>query len=579
VVLADGVVLGAAGAAAGVAVGVAVAWFGRPVSERYVFQAYAGGFRVFPAALLAICAAAVLTGVLAALVPAATAARQPVVAGLTGRRGAVRSRRRWLVLGLVMIAGGGVLAAAAAWQSSLGLIVLGLAVGEVGLVLCTPSLLGAIGMLAHRLPLSARMAVRDTARNRSSAAPAISAVMAAVAGSVAIGVILASADARGDADHEPLLPDGTVAVAVGSGTATDGSAPIDAVIRATRTVLATDHSLTVGQAACPPGTASDLFCVLEPVLPAARRCPFVGQGLDSDLTDAQRRAASADRRCDDPFGASPMFPAAVGDGAALAALTGASGTDLAAASDVLAGGGVVTTDGRYVVDGRITLDVQTRRDDSDVVSHRPATFPAYVLSGRIAALVVSPSVVTTAGLTTEPYAVLTRPATMPDEAARQRLDAALRAIGPDVYGIVDQGPSSGNDPTLLLLAIGAGLITLGAAAVATGLAAVDGRNDLATLGAIGASPRMRRLLSVSQAGVIAGLGTVLGLGAGFAAAYTILVAMNQGLRGAERWPRELPYPPTVPWSDLAVLLVVPLVAMLGAGLLTRSRLPIERRPG
>jgi putative ABC transport system permease protein len=33
----------------------------------------------------------------------------------------------------------------------------------------------------------------------------------------------------------------------------------------------------------------------------------------------------------------------------------------------------------------------------------------------------------------------------------------------------------------------------------------------------------------------------------------------------------------VPWLNLAVLLAVPLVAMLGAGLLTRSRLPIERR--
>jgi putative ABC transport system permease protein len=34
----------------------------------------------------------------------------------------------------------------------------------------------------------------------------------------------------------------------------------------------------------------------------------------------------------------------------------------------------------------------------------------------------------------------------------------------------------------------------------------------------------------------------------------------------------------VPWLSLAVaLLVVPGIAILGAGLLTRSRLPIERR--
>jgi putative ABC transport system permease protein len=34
----------------------------------------------------------------------------------------------------------------------------------------------------------------------------------------------------------------------------------------------------------------------------------------------------------------------------------------------------------------------------------------------------------------------------------------------------------------------------------------------------------------------------------------------------------------VPWLNVGIaLLVVPLIAMLGAGLLTRSRLPIERR--
>jgi hypothetical protein len=34
----------------------------------------------------------------------------------------------------------------------------------------------------------------------------------------------------------------------------------------------------------------------------------------------------------------------------------------------------------------------------------------------------------------------------------------------------------------------------------------------------------------------------------------------------------------VPWVNVAVALVaVPVIAMLGAGLLTRSRLPIERR--
>ena len=33
----------------------------------------------------------------------------------------------------------------------------------------------------------------------------------------------------------------------------------------------------------------------------------------------------------------------------------------------------------------------------------------------------------------------------------------------------------------------------------------------------------------------------------------------------------------LPWQTIAIVLAVPLLAMAGAGLLTRSRLPIERR--
>jgi putative ABC transport system permease protein len=116
---------------------------------------------------------------------------------------------------------------------------------------------------------------------------------------------------------------------------------------------------------------------------------------------------------------------------------------------------------------------------------------------------------------------------------------------------------------------------VGAAGVATGLAAAEGRADLSTLAAVGAGPGLRRLLSLCQAGVIAVLGSALGIVAGLGSAVIVLTALNR--RYAGTWPVQDPYPVVVPWTTLGVLVLVPLVAMLGAGLLTRSRLPVERR--
>jgi putative ABC transport system permease protein len=118
IVLADGAVLGGATAVLGVLVGVALALAGRPLVTEHLTHYRAGGYRAYPLALAGVAAVAVLTGLLAALVPAFVAGRQDVIATLPGRRGVLRSRKRWLALGLATAATGATVATYGASRNS-----------------------------------------------------------------------------------------------------------------------------------------------------------------------------------------------------------------------------------------------------------------------------------------------------------------------------------------------------------------------------------------------------------------------------------------------------------------------------
>ncbi|MEU6077379.1 FtsX-like permease family protein [Micromonospora sp. NPDC047074] len=567
IVLADGLVLGALGAVVGVALGVAAAFAGRPLVEEHLYGARFGGYRCFPAALAAIAAVAVLAGVLAALAPAWTAARQDVVAGLAGRRTPPAHRRRWLHAGVPLVAGGTAVAAFGAARTSPAVILAGLVLGELGLVFATPTLVGLLARLGRSLPLAPRIALRDASRNRSSTAPAISAVMAAVASSVAIGVYLASDEARTAAKYEPALPAGTVLV---TRSGPDGPPPLDRVAEAARAHLGARAVAPLVGAVC--GTDTEA-CPVSPVLPHERACPWAP---GDRLSDSEQRRARADPRCrsgpEDHFGA--YFQVVVDEGAALPVLTGAAPADVAAAIAVLRAGGVVVTDARYVRDGRV-----------DIVVHRPGqarpdptvtTVAGHPLSTGLDAnrLLLSRAAADRLGLTARPVGWAIAADGAPDQRQQDRFGTAVRPLGAQVE--IERGdPAGPGRPVLLLLAAAAGVITVGAAGIATGLAAAEGRADLSTLAAVGAGPGLRRLLSLCRSGVIAVLGSVLGIVAGLGSAVVILTALNR--RYAGLWPVVEPYPLVVPWSTLGVLVVVPLVAMLGAGLFTRSRLPIERR--
>jgi putative ABC transport system permease protein len=571
-VLADGVVLGALGAGIGIALGVAGALAARPLAELYLYGARAGGYRIFPLALVAVAVLAIGTGMLAALVPAVTAARQQVVEALAGRLGATRSRKRWLALGMVMVGLGAATAGAGAWRVSANVVLAGLALGQLGLVLCTPSLVGLVARLGSRLPLAPRIALRDTARNRAAAAPAISAVMAAVAGSVAAGVVVLAMGSDNRLEHLPYAP-GTAVVGYGSWADPESGVNLATVERAARETLPVAGVHRESQAICQPDGGPAGCPVLVTLVPDHKVCPY---RPSEALPPATQRAAARDPRCN-PYRQPSGSGVTVDDGTALAALVDADPAELAAAARVLSQGGAVVTDERYL-DDDATIGLAVLDQVTFTAGERVATVPGHLLDTdqpRQGAI-VPPEVARAAGLRLEPGAMLFTTTRMPTQAEQDAFQAALDEIGAGGWVENPPGPDR-TDARLVLLAAAAGVVALGAAGIATGLAAADRRPDLSTLGAVGASPGVRRRLSLSQSGVIAGLGTGLGILAGLGGAVSVLAGLNQRYAGV--WPAPDPYPIAVPWLTLAVLLVVPLVAMLGAGLLTRSRLPVERRLG
>ncbi|KPC91602.1 hypothetical protein ADL27_29465, partial [Streptomyces sp. NRRL F-6602] len=100
------------------------------------------------------------------------------------------------------------------------MVAAGSVLAELGLLGCIPAIVGFLGRLGRRLPLTPRIALRDAARNRGRTAPAIAAVMAAVAGTVAIATYTASITAEQAYDHRPNLTAGTAAAVADAGAGT-----------------------------------------------------------------------------------------------------------------------------------------------------------------------------------------------------------------------------------------------------------------------------------------------------------------------------------------------------------------------
>ncbi|MGX1882299.1 FtsX-like permease family protein [Streptomyces sp. NPDC055287] len=596
IVLAGGLVIGVAAAVVGTVLGLLLTLALRPLLEDYMGQRF-GSFDIRPLELLGIGLLAVLTGLLAAIVPAITSSRQSVLASLTGRRGVRRSSRVLPVIGLIA-AGLGVTITlyGATATDNVTIVAGGSALAELGIVALTPALVGLFGRLGGWLPLSPRLALRDAVRNRGRTAPAVAAVLAAVAGTVAVATYAASDDVQQRAAYSARLPHGAVSVMHAEGGGRDVPAVRAAVQKHFPVdVRANVDRIAVGNVNCAPYSAAKGCGRYEIFTPKKNRCALWDEGTpgSKELTPAERRKLSKDWRCDES-GQYAEHDVLVADEKLLSVLA----IDDPAAVDALKSGKAVSFDRRNVDKGQVGIKLITDPDKADLMAQKGKdapgeikSFPVHQAPGSVTAyglkIILPAQAAKAAGLVTAPVGAYFSTDALPSSTQQQKLDAALDALGTDGGLYVEKGYTSDNSIVLLALTVFAGLVTIGAAGIATGLAQTDAEPDLKTLAAVGAPPRVRRTLSGFQCGVVAAMGVVLGSAAGVLPAIGLRLteerqelkwyeeALDAGMGGMN----EAPYVPIViPWETLAALLVaVPVGAALLAALVTRSRTAVARR--
>jgi putative ABC transport system permease protein len=572
VVLASGVVLGVAAGVASVLAAIGLAAAGMPVLEDRVSK-IPGPFDVHPLDLGVLAAVGLITAVAAAIFPARNAARTDVVAALAGRRGDLRTQRRFPIVGAIVAAlGAAVALVGATGSNSATIILVGVVLIELGLIACTPTLLGLTSRLGAVLPLAPRLALRDAGRNRSAAAPAVAAVMASVIGAVALVVALSSSNDQNRRNYQPSLPSGAAYTILPSDLVR--SQEVAAVQAAMNRSLPTSSiALIRGPVQGCPATAAT--------------CAYVGISVDHPVP-AGGNSGSQQASAVVLTGALP--PVVVDDGSGVAALYGRA--EPAAVAALRAGRAVVDTPS-VLRNGQATIVMNTETvNQTTHTSTGPTTRKMAVPAVAVAPanndpapqLILPPSLADQLRVPIGVQGVYARDTTTPTDHQVQATSAALNNIDPDAYLIVERGYHDKNHWLSLAALCAAATIAIGAAMIATALANVDGRADLVTLGAVGASPRTRRVLSMSRAGVIAGIGSAVGLVAGFVApaAWVLAVHRQPAPSYSAQLEAEFGPPPAVlhlvvPWPTVAALLVgIPLVAALVAGATSRSRLPSER---
>ncbi|MEQ7127448.1 ABC transporter permease [Actinopolymorpha sp. B11F2] len=555
VVLASAVVLGGAGSALGVLAGITVAFAALPLVQR-LSDGWLGPFDVPWLHVLGIAAFGLLSAVLAAVVPAALAARQDVVQVLAGRRGDRRPGLRSPVVGLVLLGAGIGGSAYGALVKSSGELYIAVSalVAVLGMILLVPVVIATAAKVSGRLPFPLRYAVRDAARHRTRTAPAVAAVAGTVVGVVALGIGASSDALENERTYVPSLPLGTGALVSWNAKPAEWPRFEQAVRRE---------------------------------LPGNEVVPVQGipeQAVDGSSVYLEFGVPAGGGRQINNWGSSLGSAFLVSQDSVPVGLVELDADQREVVRRTLASGGAVVITDQPVDATTVKVSATYFDENGEPDEHRPVTVPAAFVDipGPMAPLqaVLSPQAADRLDL--EPVVTgLFVDGPIPAQ-AETNIGEAISAVSPDAGFQVERGYQAGGETQMVLLilaALGGGLMLAGTL-TATFLALSDARPDLATLSAIGATPRTRRAVAASYAGTVGLLGAILGAAVGFVPGIAVSYPLTSfGWTDIDAEGRALPdHFLDIPWLLLAaVVVVLPLLTALIVGLATRSRLPLVAR--
>lgn len=525
---------------------------------------------------------AVLSAVVAALVPSLRLGRLDVIGVMRGQSVSPRLNRVLPVVGLLMAGTGAAVTVSGARPGMPGgdfRVAIGAIVLVLGVLLVIPALLVACGRLAARLPAGPRMATRDAARHRSRSTPTVAAILAGVAALTAFSIGLASDTEQQRQGYVPQALPGEGTVYTGD---PETRLTVEAALRRLGGEVRSTPLLVVrgpeDPFAAPPGRE--------------QRQPFVAAVPDGCTVAESVLQDSPDGRC-------PVLGTMASDNGAIGVLPAsaiASRLGLTAGQrEVVDRGGIAVAapslssrstvtiaSGTFVLDQSTYAATQVetaRSDELPVVAVDPANRGNGAMPAQTGAF-VTPETAARLGWPTYQVMVLLRAAdgSAVDADTENQLDE-LVGDGAEVH--VERGFQRYDEAVMRIMLGVAGVLVLIVTLISTALSLAEQQNDLGTLAAVGATRRTRRAFAATQAIGVGVLGAVLGLAVGLVPGIAIsypLTMQSMGIDPATG--RELPAQHflEIPWGGLLlVALGVPVVAgLLSAAAIRRAPVMTRR---